>query len=86
MLVLQSEQLLEASEFSAQRQKWQRIIWSMDEKDEFKNDIEAAVNQIETICRPVLEHASVPGLIWQRIIHEFRSRFSRNQPTERNLP
>jgi hypothetical protein len=86
MLVLQSEQLLEASELSAQRQKWRRIIWSMDEKDELKNDIEAAVGQIEAICRPVLEHTSVLGLIWQRIIREFRSRFSRNRPTERNHP
>jgi hypothetical protein len=70
MLVLQSEQqlLIGADELSAQRQKWQRIIWSRgNEEDELKNDVEAAVREIEAICRPALEHRSPLGLTWQRI-------------------
>jgi hypothetical protein len=55
MLVLQSDYLFE---ISTQRQKLQRIIWSMDDDDEIKIEIDAAVEQVEAICRPVLEHAS----------------------------
>jgi hypothetical protein len=57
-LVLESEQLYEVNEIEAQRQKLQRVIWSMGDEDEIKIEIDAAVKQIEAICRPVLEHVS----------------------------
>jgi hypothetical protein len=55
MLVLQPDQPLEAP---AGRQEWQRIIWRMTDEDEIKNEIDMAVKQVETICRPALEHVS----------------------------
>jgi hypothetical protein len=58
MLVLQPEDLLEVNEISAQRKKLQSIIWRMTEDDELKSEIDAAVKEVEIICRPALKHVS----------------------------
>ena len=64
MLVLQPEQLLGANEIPAQRKELQGIIWRMTDEDDIKREIDAAIEQVELICRPALEHVPWRLRVW----------------------
>jgi hypothetical protein len=53
--------LIQQDQIPIIREKCRQVIWSTGEKsDEIKTEIDAAVRQVEAICRPILEH--VPGI------------------------
>jgi len=48
----------------AQRKELQGIIWRMTDEDDIKREIDAAIEQVELICRPALEHVPWRLRVW----------------------